>query len=78
MIDTECRKSYIPSVPNTQPLPLLTPQEVADLFRVDVRTVTAWAREGRLQSVQTLGGHYRFERAEVERLMQSRPSERAS
>lgn len=35
---------------------LLTPGEVADLFRVDRRTVRAWADAGKLQSIRTLGG----------------------
>ncbi|GAA2107562.1 BldC family transcriptional regulator [Streptomyces synnematoformans] len=45
--------------------PLLTPKEVASLFRVDPRTVTRWAREGRLTAVRTLGGHRRYRQAEV-------------
>ena len=44
---------------------LLTPGEVAHLFRVDPKTVTRWAKEGRLPSIRTLGGHRRFPAAEV-------------
>lgn len=39
---------------------LLTPGEVADLFRVDPKTVTRWAAAGRLHSIKTPGGHRRF------------------
>lgn len=39
---------------------LLTPGEVAELFGVDPKTVTRWARTGRLPAVRTLGGHRRF------------------
>jgi excisionase family DNA binding protein len=39
---------------------LLMPQEVARLFRVDTRTVTRWAKSGKLASVRTLGGHRRY------------------
>lgn len=39
---------------------LLTATEVADLFRVDPRTVTRWALSGRLKSIRTPGGHRRF------------------
>lgn len=46
---------------------LLTPGEVASLFRVDPKTVTRWAKAGRLASVRTMGGHRRFHRAEVEK-----------
>ena len=45
---------------------LLTPGEVAHLFRVDPKTVTRWANEGRLPSIRTLGGHRRFPAAEVQ------------
>ena len=45
---------------------LLTPAEVAQLFRVDPKTVTRWARAGRLTCVRTLGGHRRFRADEVE------------
>ena len=38
---------------------LLTPSEVAALFRVDPKTVTRWAKAGKLTSIRTLGGHRR-------------------
>lgn len=44
---------------------LLTPAEVARLFRVDPKTVTRWAQAGKLSSIRTLGGHRRFDRDEV-------------
>lgn len=44
---------------------LLTPSEVAKLFRVDPKTVTRWARSGKLHAVRTLGGHRRFRYAEI-------------
>ncbi|MEU0519993.1 BldC family transcriptional regulator [Streptosporangium sp. NPDC006007] len=44
---------------------MLTPTEVATLFRVDPKTVTRWAKAGRLTSIRTLGGHRRYRRAEV-------------
>jgi excisionase family DNA binding protein len=43
---------------------LLTPGEVAKLFRVDPKTVTRWAAAGRIATVRTIGGHHRF-RADV-------------
>ena len=47
---------------------LLTPSEVASLFRVDPKTVTRWAKAGKLTSIRTLGGHRRFRKSEVEDL----------
>ena len=44
---------------------LLTPAEVAAMFRVDPKTVTRWARDGRLASIRTLGGHRRYRESEV-------------
>ncbi len=49
--------------------PLMTPAEVAALFRVDPKTVTRWAKAGRLSSVRTLGGHRRFRESEVRALL---------
>jgi excisionase family DNA binding protein len=48
---------------------LMTPKEVAELFKVNTRTVNKWAREGRIAGVQTPGGHYRFWRSEIARLL---------
>ena len=44
---------------------LLTPAEVAAMFRVDPKTVTRWARDGRLTAIRTLGGHRRYLESEV-------------
>ena len=44
---------------------LLTPREVAELFRVDPKTVTRWATAGRIGSIRTPGGHRRFRETEV-------------
>lgn len=50
---------------------LLTPKEVAALFRVDTKTVTRWAKSGKLSSIRTLGGHRRYRESEVMALMES-------
>ncbi|AZR02795.1 helix-turn-helix domain-containing protein [Trueperella pyogenes] len=44
---------------------LMTPSEVATLFRVDPKTVARWADSGKLPSIRTLGDHRRFPRKEV-------------
>ena len=48
---------------------LLTPAEVAALFRVDPKTVTRWAKAGKLTSIRTLGGHRRYRESEVRKLL---------
>ena len=48
---------------------LLTPSEVAALFRVDPKTVTRWANAGKLTSIRTLGGHRRYKESEVKALL---------
>lgn len=52
-----------------QPADLLTPSEVASMFRVDPKTVTRWAKAGKLSSIRTLGGHRRYSGSEVRALL---------
>jgi excisionase family DNA binding protein len=47
---------------------LLKRSEVSKLLGVSPNTVTRWAREGRLPSQATLGGHHRFDSELVEEL----------
>ena len=49
---------------------LLTPAEVAALFRVDPQTVTRWAKAGKLSCIRTLGGHRRYRADEVQALLE--------
>ena len=61
----------ITPLPTTSPRfePLLTPAEVALMFRVDPKTVNRWALAGKLASVRTLGGHRRYQATEVRALL---------
>lgn len=52
-----------------EPEAFLTPAEVARLFSVDPKTVTRWAKAGKLTSIRTLGGHRRYREAEVRDLL---------
>jgi excisionase family DNA binding protein len=61
------------SVPSN---PLLTPAEVATAFRVDPKTVTRWAKAGKLSSIRTLGGHRRYRETEVRELLAGIPGQR--
>ncbi|HWS58753.1 MAG TPA: BldC family transcriptional regulator [Actinotalea sp.] len=54
---------------------LLTPGEVAVLFRVDPKTVTRWADAGKISTVRTLGGHRRFPEREIRGLLGTVPSQ---
>jgi excisionase family DNA binding protein len=49
---------------------LLTPSEVAAMFRVNPKTVTRWARSGKISAVRTLGGHRRFRAEEIRRFLE--------
>jgi excisionase family DNA binding protein len=49
---------------------LLTPSEVAVMFRVNPKTVTRWARAGKISAVRTLGGHRRFRSSEIRRFLE--------
>lgn len=44
---------------------LLMPAEVAEMFGVDPRTVTKWAREGKLPHARTPGGHRRYFKKDI-------------
>ena len=57
---------------------LLTPGEVALMFRVDPKTVTRWASAGRIGSIRTPGGHRRFRESEVTGLLADLTVESAS
>lgn len=48
---------------------LLTPAEVANLFRVHPKTVSRWVSSGKLSAVRTLGGHRRYRASEVYALL---------
>lgn len=61
-----------------KPEPLLTPAEVAGMFRVDVKTVTRWAKAGKLSAVRTLGNHRRYRESEVRALLQGSVAEEVS
>jgi excisionase family DNA binding protein len=39
------------------------------MFRVDPKTVTRWAKAGKLSSIRTLGGHRRYRESEVRALL---------
>ena len=57
------------------PEQLLTPSEVAALFRVNPKTVTRWARAGKLTAIRTLGGHRRFRVSEIRRCLEEMSQE---
>jgi excisionase family DNA binding protein len=59
----------------THPDALLTPAEVAALFRVNPKTVTRWARAGKITAIRTLGGHRRFRASEIRRCLEQMETE---
>lgn len=63
------REGDVVSIPGPDADHLLTPAEVAALFRVDPKTVTRWAKAGKLTSIRTLGGHRRYRSSEVQALL---------
>jgi excisionase family DNA binding protein len=46
----------------------LHPAEVADILHVSPKTVSRWAKEGKLPFLKTLGGHHRYPEAEIREL----------
>ncbi len=56
---------------------LLTPKEVAKRFHVNPKTVTRWAKAGKLTAIRTLGGHRRYRESEIiEKLREFKEPER--
>ncbi|GAA4924330.1 excisionase family DNA binding protein [Nonomuraea thailandensis] len=55
---------------------LMTPAEVAQLFRVGPKTVTRWAAAGRIGSVRTPGGHRLYRRDDVQAVLDTQTSPR--
>jgi excisionase family DNA binding protein len=54
--------------PSSATTPHLRPAEVAELLGVSPKTVTRWAREGKLPCLRTLGGHRRYPEHEIREL----------
>ena len=50
---------------------LLRPGQVAALFQVSRRTISDWARAGKLDAIVTPGGHRRFRATQVRALLES-------
>jgi excisionase family DNA binding protein len=57
---------------------LLTPAEVAKIFRVDPKTVTRWAKAGKITAVRTLGGHRRYRQSEIQAIIKNQSTGRLS
>ena len=62
---TTAREVTLEDLEQMQASALLLPVEVAGLFRVDLKTVTRWAKARNLASVRTVGGHRRFRAGDV-------------
>jgi excisionase family DNA binding protein len=62
----------------SEPDNMLTPAEVARMFRVDPKTVTRWAKAGRLPCIRTPGGHRRYPEREVLAMMNESRQYRAA
>jgi excisionase family DNA binding protein len=63
---SEARSQMVPNEPEQ----LLTPSEVAAMFRVNPKTVTRWARAGKISAIRTLGGHRRFRASEIRKFLE--------
>jgi excisionase family DNA binding protein len=58
----------------------LMPAQAAAILQVSQKTVSRWAREGKLPHMRTLGNHRRYEEAAVRQLLADNtfPAERSS
>lgn len=53
--------------------PLLTPAEVARKYSVDPKTISRWAKAGKLSAIRTLGGHRRYRERQIAALIADEP-----
>lgn len=51
---------------------VLTPGEVAELFGVHPRTLVRWATANKVACIRTLGGHRRYLKKDIDRLLDAR------
>jgi excisionase family DNA binding protein len=47
----------------------LKTSEVARMLHVSPKTISRWAKEGKIPHLSTLGGHRRYPASEIEKLM---------
>lgn len=52
----------------TQLSPYLTAEQVAERFQVSAETAREWARSGKVPTIRTPGGQYRFSREVIDAL----------
>ena len=50
---------------------LMTPGEVARIFGVNPKTVTRWAKQGKIPCIKTPGGHRRFRASVIKKLYEA-------
>jgi len=53
----------------------LTPQEVGVIFHVNAKTVSRWAKDGKLPYMRTLGGHRRYPADQIESMAKEQETE---
>ena len=56
--------------PGTEAPSYLRAAEVADILSVSPKTVSRWAKEGKLPFMKTLGGHRRYPTAKIRELVE--------
>jgi excisionase family DNA binding protein len=54
-----------------QPTTYLRTAQVGDIMHVSPKTVSRWAKEGKLPFLRTLGGHRRYPEREIRQLQES-------
>ena len=59
-------------------LKLLTAQEVADIFRVNVKIIGQWVRDGKLETVKYPGKNHRFSKQYILDLLTTLTTEKPS
>lgn len=64
------RPAVLARLTGTHDETLFTPADAAALFRVCAKTITRWAKDGKLPAVRTPGGHRRYRAADLRVLLE--------
>jgi excisionase family DNA binding protein len=60
-----------------QDLRMWTPHELAEYFKVDLRTIYRWIREGKLEAIKLGGGSLRISQEQLDQFLEARKTGRS-
>jgi len=65
-------KNFNPSGLSCEIQPVLTPKQVADIFKVSVQTVKNWCRSGKIKAIKIPSGEWRVVYKDCEEIIEGK------